>query len=946
MRDSYASQLDPSTKEKQQVMQRQKQTIIISLTVSFLFAVISAIIYLPVSQSPTPNYFAFFTPIAVSIFGLISAWLAWRGHANLGANLLLFTVLIISLGMPIVGHGQGVAVGVLVMIIGIAISYTTLPPSQSNRGSVLSIITGTAVIVIDLFIPDFGLYSDPIYTQIISIVSTIIFITVIARQFQTLTLQVKLVIAFATITIIPLVILGVYNNYTSTQALTEESRNQLSALSKTISERYDNFILEKLDTILTEAKQTALIEYLSLPYQYRETSPLTARAQNTLQTFQRKDPIFIDSYGILDLKGMNILDTSPEDLGRDESKEPYFTKVIETGHPYASNVVFLEDDEPSIYFSAPIKNSSNQIIGVLRVEYRATILQSIARAIVPDDPGVLILVVDQDTYMRLAYTGNRDELFTSYKDFSNLEIIEFQNQGKMPAGTRKTLLAGVNERTVKGIDNIETEPFFDTYSGSLNSEAINTGVTLQTQPWVAIVRESYTNNLETVKRQTRNIILISLALAGGSVLLALMAAQVLAAPLISLGKVVEQITSGDINARAEVTTRDEVGLLAESFNRMTEELNITLSSLEQRVAERTTDLEITQKNSEKRARELESISETSKVIAGEQKLEILLPLITRLVSERFGFYHTGIFLIDETRQFVVLQASNSEGGRKMLARGHRLDLGNGIVGHVAQYGSYRIALDVGTDAVFFNNADLPNTHSEMALPLKARNQIIGVLDVQSDKRGAFNDNDAKTLSILADQISISIENAKLFETTQKALNEAQTLYRQNLREGWVSFIQEENVLGYHQNIKGGTKLMSPIETDEIKYVLQRGNSLVVQPGESAQQPSIVIPIKLRGQVIGSLSVQAPEESRQWTGEEIALTEAISERLSIAIENARLIQESQRQVIKQQTIGDITEKISTSINLKNVLQVAVEELGRVMPGSEVVLKLTKNDDTAR
>ena len=207
-----------------------------------------------------------------------------------------------------------------------------------------------------------------------------------------------------------------------------------------------------------------------------------------------------------------------------------------------------------------------------------------------------------------------------------------------------------------------------------------------------------------------------------------------------------------------------------------------------------------------------------------------------------------------------------------------------------------------------------------------RGKTIGILDIQSEKPGAFTENDKKTLSILADQISISLENARLFEQTQQALSEAQALYRQNLKEGWATFSSEESLIGYRQNMQGGKKLTESIDTDEIRQALNRGDVLIFHADGITKEASIVVPIKLRGQIIGSLNIKAPRKGRQWSSDEVNLAEVISERLSIALENARLIQESQRQVIKEQTISEVTGKIGASINLKNVLQTAVEELG--------------------
>lgn len=392
----------------------------------------------------------------------------------------------------------------------------------------------------------------------------------------------------------------------------------------------------------------------------------------------------------------------------------------------------------------------------------------------------------------------------------------------------------------------------------------------------------------------------------------------------------------------QIQTQDELEELASAFNQMAGNLGQLFEGLEEKVSQRTMDLELSRLQSDRRAGELQAISEISKVIAGEQNLSTLLPLITRLVSERFGFYHTGIFFLDENNKYAILQAASSEGGKAMLARGHKLEIGeSGIVGFVGKIGTPRIALDVGLDAVYFDNPDLPGTRSEMALPLTVRNKIVGVLDLQSTKPGAFTDSELYTMSILADQVAIAIENARLFQQTQQALAEAEALYRQNTQEGWKEFSREEASIGYHQTLTGGKKLFKPLETEEVRQVMNRGESMVFNANEEIAEALIVVPIKLRGQVIGALKIKAPERDRRWAKDEINLAEIISERLSLAIENARLIQESQSRAAKEQIISEVTSRISSSINLKNILQSAVEELGNAMPGSEVVIKL-QND----
>ncbi|GAB4498806.1 MAG: hypothetical protein OHK003_12360 [Anaerolineales bacterium] len=452
---------------------------------------------------------------------------------------------------------------------------------------------------------------------------------------------------------------------------------------------------------------------------------------------------------------------------------------------------------------------------------------------------------------------------------------------------------------------------------------------------------------EEVIQQTRQL---QITLTGYSFLLALIFGVIIfyftrtiTTPLQQLTHVAEEISNGNLDVTAPVDSLDEVGTLGKTINRMTEQLKDTLNNLERRITERTVDLELSRRQTEARAAKLFAIGEISKIINSEQELNILLPLITRLVSERLSFYHVGIFLIDEAGQYAVLQAANSSGGQTMLGRGHKLKVGeSGIVGFVAKAGVPRIALDVGQDAVFFNNPDLPTTRSEVALPLKAREQIIGILDVQSEKPGAFTEEDTNVLSILADQVAIAIENTRLLEQTQRALDEVRSAYQQNLQEGWKTFSQEEGMIGYYQSLSGGRKLSHPIDTDEINQAMRRGETLVFHADGKTSDPTLVVPIKLREQIIGIMHIKSPSRERQWTSSEINLTEAVAERLSLALENARLIQESQRQVIKEQTISEITSRIGSSINLDNVLLTAVEELGRTIPGSEVTIKL-KNED---
>src|SRR5215212_10872927 len=366
------------------------------------------------------------------------------------------------------------------------------------------------------------------------------------------------------------------------------------------------------------------------------------------------------------------------------------------------------------------------------------------------------------------------------------------------------------------------------------------------------------------------------------------------------------------------------------------ELNDLRVDLEKRVEERTSELQ-------KRASQLEAVSTVARTIASVQEIDTLLPAITRLVSQQFDFYHVGIFLIDGQSRSAVLSAANSEGGLRMLDRQHSLPLdSHSIVGYSASRGEPRIALDVGADSVYFNNPDLPNTRSEMALPLRVAGQVIGSLDVQSTETNAFSLEDINVLTTLADQITIAIENARLFGEAKQALGESQAMFEKYTRQEWSNFARQGKPNGFLFDGKQVLPLDNNPKREPVKSVIQTG-SLSLEKASA----TLAIPIKLRGLTIGVLDVRSKKGQRHWKPEEIAMLEAAAERAALALENARLVESAQRRAARERAIGDITSKIGAVSSYEHILQTAVEELGRKIGGAtEVTLEIGNDEEQDR
>jgi GAF domain-containing protein len=462
--------------------------------------------------------------------------------------------------------------------------------------------------------------------------------------------------------------------------------------------------------------------------------------------------------------------------------------------------------------------------------------------------------------------------------------------------------------------------------------------------YVAVITASSEESIRTINKLSSGILwqlaigLLITSLAGGTAIL------VVLGPIIQLSKFADRLGSGELDAEFDSTDLEgELSVLAQSLNKLAVRIRASIATLEQRVRERT--VELTQRTEEleavnqiasHRAAQYEAVAEIMQSVMSIRDPQELLPRIASVIGEKFGFYHVGIFLLDELAEYAVLSAVNSEGGRKMLERKHRLRVGTeGIVGYVTSSGEPRIAMDVGKDPVYFNNPDLPETHSEMALPLQSEGRIVGALDVQSTETSAFTSDDIQMLSLLANQVSLAIENARLFDETRVALAEAEAVTRQFTREAWGRLPVEQKLIGYRYSAIGATPLKEPIALSDLN------NGKMMDGGQ------ITIPIELRGETIGTLVVQAPS-SDSLNSDQLDLIRAVAERVALSAENARLFEETTRRAERERLVSDITGKVRSMNDPQAMIQMATEELRKALGATrvEVIPQAVRGSEESR
>jgi GAF domain-containing protein/HAMP domain-containing protein len=814
------------------------------------------------------------------IFAILLTWF-WQG--------IVPVALLISLTTPVIAFRSGMP-----------------------RRYAFSLFMLVAVIVASIFSVNANVSLERLQNNTSAAIASIVFLTATGLLLVTITtisqnrrfrsIQGLLLTSFILIVTIPIImtaVLSAVGAYTNSQA---QTFNTLQAIAILKENQIENLLFDlqnDAETLLADARFTT-----NTREAFTASGVVDPRLHESFKRLARLRMVDVlgaeeEAYNeimVLDSEGDVIISTLPTREGSNFRSQSFYRHgIVEFYAGFAAEPSFGTDN---LIVAAPIISEDGQsVIGVLVLRSNAAAV----KAIMEITPGF----VEAETYLvDLSFKPvTRTRAAAQYIDTKAASdaILKNTREGK-------ALYANYADQQVLGYYE-----WFEPMQLAIIAEA----------PLSFVVNSSI--------RGLAGSSLLALFVVAIAIVAVAISARTIADPIKTLAQTTESFAAGKLSSRAMVEREDEIGALANAYNQMAIQLQEMIGKLEQRVADRTKDLE-------GQTLRLRVAAEIARDAASARDLNELLSRAANLIINRFDFYHIGIFLLDKNREYAVLVASPTEAGKEMLVNNHRLRVGEvGIVGRVAATGEPRIALNTGADIVFFNNPYLPNTRSEMALPLKVENNIIGVLDVQSDQPQAFNEDDIAIMQVMADQLATAIERTRLLQEVERNLKELESAYGQFTRDNWKRLTDgtATSNLGYRFD---NVRLERITKLPELASDAIHSGKIVNSNGkysDIAKDRSVAIPIRLRGQTIGVVSLKLKEGYDQNT---ISIIESAAERLASAMESARLYEEARLRADREQSISRVTTAISASTGYEQILQTTVREIGSILGDTEVAIQI--------
>ena len=584
----------------------------------------------------------------------------------------------------------------------------------------------------------------------------------ISLRYRDYSLRTKLVSAVLIVTLIPISVQFFQNNNATRQLLTNDANTALSGAAAQTAAALDGFITQGLNNVSTATQSHIWEEYLTLSPNERGGSESEQVLYIDLRAQALRDQTYIDAVGLMDKNGIDVADTATTEIGSDKSTHRYISEPLRTGKAYSTIQFSPTTNKLSVYFSSPVRDGNGKIIGILRIRYNAGVLQQIltqSASRVTLKQAELILL--DENHIRLAVSDSPELILKSIVPLPADKLTQLQAERRLPANQTTEALStnlpefeeGLNNSVSQPIFTAETKPEEYEIAGDDTGEQIAVA-RMETLPWLVVAAQQRSIYLAPLTAETTEDLGSTLFIMVLVVFAAVFIARTVSRPVVNLTKLAKQIAAGDLSAQAQVESGDEIGQLAVAFNQMTTQLRDSLQDLN------------------RRASELATVSEVGTAVSTILETERLLQQVVDLTKERFNLYHSHIYLLDEAGENLVLASGAGEPGRQMVAKGLFIPLNReqSLVARAARERKGIAVNDVTQAPDFLPNPLLPNTRSELAVPMIMGGKVIGVFDVQSDVIGRFTDTDINIQTTMATQLATAIQNVRSFE---KAHSQAQ-----------------------------------------------------------------------------------------------------------------------------------------------------------------------------
>ncbi len=693
------------------------------------------------------------------------------------------------------------------------------------------------------------------------------------RAFRVGTIRARLLIAFTGVVLLTALLISIGAAYIGFENGREEVIAQLEAAAifkeaeiKTWTEALQTDLAILLSQTETSLRTQALLQEraFSRPTQ----QGLRADFERMMGLTGRFDELFV-----LDRTGEVILSSDPLQEGKVYSEEPYFIEGLD-GPYFQTPTYFPSLEQVAIIVARPVlSQDGEESLGVLAGRSN----------------------MDRLNEIMLERTGIGETGETYLVGSNKALLTESRFPGYEPRRTyvrSEAAVAATEDHTngAKLYQDYRDVPVTGAYRWLPDLQVAILSEQDQAEAFEAIYEGLLTN--------------VWIALGAGfiAILLGLFVTATISIPLSQLAQTATEIAAGDLGREVELAREDEIGDLSQAFNSMTTQLRSLIGSLEEQVQERTAELALSM--------------EVGQRAVAIRDLDELLPDITEFIRDRFDLYYTHIYFIDDIGQNLVIKAGTGSVGEALLARRHSLPVGGGsIVGRVADTGKSVVVSNTETSDIHQPNPLLPETRSELAVPLLVEGRVTGVLDMQSSRVDTFTERNLTVFEAMATQLALSIDSAQQWTLAQEAQKKSVETLRQFTREAW------------------GEKLTREKRDYGFAYDLVSIIPLKSKP----KNGGLSVPVTVQSEQIGAITVQQPAQ-RNWSSEEELLVGAVAQQLAQKAENLRLFEQTQQRAAREQVARQITDKIRASRDIEAALKTAAEELSRALGTAKAVVDL--------